>query len=434
MIKLCVNIFLCILLVSCSPENGSDKRIFTVAVIPDTQNYLDYTHQKSEGFSLDASDQFLSQMKYIAEHSFNNGGDIVFAIHLGDVWQHQTIQMDEEHRAEGFEAIPNKWLAGHVFPAPDQVFGFEVPMAKEGFRILSEANIPFGVVPGNHDYDAMWSAAGWPPTDDPKKLTMSIEALGRLHAGGLNTFRAVFGEKSEFFENKDWYVESYDGGTNSAQIFEAGGYQFLHLALEMSPMDDILSWASSVLKKYDGLPTIVTTHDYLSASSEKKSVPIIDFHAVDARHNNAQMLWDKLISQHSQIFMVLSGHQHGQGLLIEKNDFGGKVYQIMADYQDRGQSGIDAGQPIDPYTGRPVGIGDGWMRLMTFDFSGSVPFVEVSTYSSHYLVDANHLDNYAAWYRRLEQPNMTDDEFLKADSYTLELDDFYSRFGSSSGL
>ena len=70
MIKLCVNIFLCILLASCSPENGSDKRSFTVAVIPDTQNYLDYTHQKSEGFSLDASDQFLSQMKYIAEHSF----------------------------------------------------------------------------------------------------------------------------------------------------------------------------------------------------------------------------------------------------------------------------------------------------------------------------------------------------------------------------
>ena len=220
-------------------------------------------------FSLDASDQFLSQMKYIADHSILNGGDIVFAIHLGDVWQHQTIEMDEKHRLEGFEAIPNKWLGSVIFPAPEKVYGFEVPKAKEGFRVLSEAGIPFGIVPGNHDYDALWSAAGWPPTDDPKQLTMSVEALGILHAGGLNTFREVFGENSEFFENKDWYAESYDGGTNSAQIFEAGGYKFHHLALEMSPMDDVLSWASSVLNKYDGLPTFVTTHDYLNSSNEK---------------------------------------------------------------------------------------------------------------------------------------------------------------------
>ena len=199
-------------------------------------------------------------------------------------------------------------------------------------------------------------------------------------------------------------------------------------------MVDVLSLASSVLNKYDGLPTFVTTHDYLNSSNEKKSVPIIDFHAVDARHNNPQMIWDKLISQHAQIFMVLSGHQHGQGLLIEENNYGGKVYQIMADYQDRGQSGIDAGQPLHPHTGKPVGIGDGWMRLMTFDFSSSSPSIEVSTYSSHYLLHANNLENYADWYRNHEQPNMTDDEFLKADSYTLELDDFYSRFGKSSGL
>lgn len=419
------------LLLSCSnqQQNNNKEKTFTIAVIPDTQNYLDYTHQKSDGFALDAADQFLSQMKYLAERSINNGGDIVFAIHLGDVWQHQTVAMDEAHKKEGFQAIHNPWLASHVYPAPEKVFGFEVPKAKEGFRILSESKIPFGVVPGNHDYDAMWSAAGWTPTDDPKKISMNIEAIGRLHAGGLETFRNVFGADSEFFKNKKWYVASYDGGTNSAQIFNAGGYKFLHLALEMSPRDDVLNWATTIIKKYNGLPTLVTTHDYLSSNNEKKSVPIIDFHAVDPKHNNAQMIWDKFVSQHAQIFMVLSGHQHGQGLLIEKNQFNQNVYQILSDYQDRGQSGLDKGQPIDRFTGKPVGIGDGWLRLMTFDFSAKIPLINIDTYSSHYHSDSNGLEYYAQWYRDLEQPNMTANEFLEADSYTLKLDDFIERFG-----
>ena len=88
MLKVSLNIILCILLASCTLENEINKNSFTVAVIPDTQNYLDYTHQKSEGFSLDASDQFLSQMKYIADHSILNGGDI--AVSYTHLRAHET--------------------------------------------------------------------------------------------------------------------------------------------------------------------------------------------------------------------------------------------------------------------------------------------------------------------------------------------------------
>ena len=34
-------------------------QVFTIAVLPDTQNYLDYTHQKAEGFPFEASELFL---------------------------------------------------------------------------------------------------------------------------------------------------------------------------------------------------------------------------------------------------------------------------------------------------------------------------------------------------------------------------------------
>jgi ABC-type sugar transport system substrate-binding protein len=34
---------------------------FTIAAIPDTQNYIDYTHQTAEGFKFDADKMFLEQ-------------------------------------------------------------------------------------------------------------------------------------------------------------------------------------------------------------------------------------------------------------------------------------------------------------------------------------------------------------------------------------
>ena len=61
---------------------------FTIAAIPDTQNYLDYTHQTAEGFPFDANELFLAQMRYVARNLRSQGGDIVFVTALGDVWQH----------------------------------------------------------------------------------------------------------------------------------------------------------------------------------------------------------------------------------------------------------------------------------------------------------------------------------------------------------
>lgn len=415
-----------------SQANASSTAVFSIVAIPDTQNYLDYTHQKENGFALDAADQFIAQMRYIAQNATKQGGDVAFVTHLGDVWQHQTIAMDAEHKALGFEAIHNKWFASEVKIAPAEVLEFEMPKAVEGFRLLAEAGIPFGVVPGNHDYDAMWSAAGWTPVEHAKDVRMNAETLGILHAGGLDNFRSVFGEKSEFFDGKSWYVASYDGGSSSAQIFTAAGYTFLHLALDMSPTDEVLAWAEQVIQKHYGLPTILTTHDYLNSSGERKANSVVDFHRVDPRHNNAQMLWDKFVKQNDQIFMLLSGHQHGQALAIDRNLDGHRVYQILADYQDRGQSGIDAGQALHPQLFRPVGIGDGWLRRMTFDFSQAVPVLTVKTYSTHYKIASQELATYASWYRNHEQRNMTDAQFVEADNFVLNLEDFRERFGAPS--
>jgi len=407
---------------------------FTIAMIPDTQNYVDYTHQKAEGFALDASELFIAQMRWIAERSRARGGDIAFVAAVGDVWQHQSEPVDPAHAERGLGRIDNPFFGGHFAPTP-KVHEVEIPKAVEGYRLISEAGLPFGVAPGNHDYDAMWSVEGYPPNlEKPRQeLRFTPEDVGILHIGGLDNFRSVFGDDSPFFAGREWYVDSFRGGANSAQTFTAGGYTFLHIAIQMQADDAVLAWVESVLAAHPGLPTILTTHDYLNPRGERGPNPIVDLDRVDPdEHNSAEELWQKLIARQDQIFLVLCGHHHGQALRIEPNDSGHIVHQILADYQDRGQAGLDAGQPMNPSMRAPAAIGDGWLRLLELDLGGPEPMIRVRTYSTHYDTLSSELATYADWYREKEQPEMTDAEFHAAEEFTLPLTDFRERFGGPS--
>src|SRR3546814_16981128 len=96
-----------------------------------------------------------------------------------------------------------------------------------------------------------------------------------LHYGGLDNFRSVFGSDSDFFKGKPWYVGAFNGGADSAQIFEAGGYRFLHIGLEMAPEDDVIAWAEGLLRQYPGLPTIIPIPDHLNVAGERHANPQI---------------------------------------------------------------------------------------------------------------------------------------------------------------
>jgi hypothetical protein len=284
------------------------------------------------------------------------------------------------------------------------------------------------VAPGNHDYDAMWSDARYPPVSDARQIDMTAKTLGMLHVGGLDNFRTVFGPKKPFFAGKSWYVANFSGGANSAQTFSAGGYTFLHLALEMSPPDPVLAWAASVIAKHPGLPTIVTTHDYLNVKGERRANPIIDLAAVDPTHNSAEDLWKKFLAAHDEIFLVLCGHEHGVATRTDRNAKGHTVLQLLADYQDRGQSALDAGAPR--VRGEPTPIGDGWLRVLTFDTAAATPTLRVRAYSPHYHAFADELAGYAAWYKPHEAPDLDDSAFVAKDAFSVTFDDFRARFGA----
>jgi len=404
---------------------------FTIAVLPDTQNYLDYTHQTAEGFPFEASELFLEQMQYVADNLESAGGEIAFVTSLGDVWQHQTLAIDEDHKARGFRVAASPVMDAYFAPT-EKTKTVEMPKAHEGFSLIA-GKTPFSVVPGNHDYDSMFTDSKFPPKAispmevDPNDLRAS---LGVVHPAGLDNFRSVFGADTAFFKDQPWYVASNDGGADSAQVFEAGGYRFLHIGLQFDPPDASLEWAASVIAQYPGLPTIVSTHDYMTKEGERVPNPIVDGHAVDPVHNNPEMVWEKLISQEEQIFLVLCGHEHGQAWRVDDNAAGHKVWQVLADYQDRGQTAIDAGVK----SAWPVGIGDGWMRLMSFEMGADVPLMKVATYSTYYRKASRETEEYAAWYKADEKPELSDEAYHDEDDYSITLEDFRARFDATARI
>ena len=347
------------------------------------------------------------------------------------IWQHQSKPIDEAHAARGLKAVANPFFAGHFDPT-DKTRSVEIPKAIAAYEILSDAEVPFGVAPGNHDYDAMWTSSEFPPDTKKarEKLTFSAEDIGILHVGGLDNFRSAFGDDKPFFKDKPWYVASFRGGANSAQVFSAGGYEFLHFALEMQADDEVVAWVESVMAEHPSKPTILSTHDYLDPRGERRPNPIIDLDRVDpGNHNSANELFAKLIAKNDQIFLVLCGHHHGQSFRVDENETGHEVYQMLADYQDRGQAGLDSGQPVDPFMRGPTGIGDGWLRILRFETGGIAPRIDVRTYSTHYREHSSESEEYADWYRAHEQPTRTDAEFLAAEEFTIPLVDFRERFG-----
>ncbi|WP_427788776.1 serine/threonine protein phosphatase [Brevundimonas diminuta] len=400
----------------------SQDRQFTIAVIPDTQNYVDFTHQRAEGFAFDAREMMTQQMRFIADNAASRGGSIVFATGVGDVWQHPTLAIDPAHAARGFSPRPappgvslDRYAQG--------VREVEIPSAVEAYRLL-DGVLPFSVVSGNHDYDAQWWEASWP--QDLSAPQGDLRRLGMIHVGGLKEWTRAFGSESFFFKDRPWYVGAHEQGADSAQIFEAGGYRFLHIGLQFAPSDNSLKWAETIIHAHPGLPTIITTHDFLDKHGERMPHPVVNQAVVDPYDNNPQAVWDKLVFRNPQIFMVLSGHHNGQSYRVDANREGGAVYQILSDYQDRNQAAIDAG--VDP--AKAPALGDGWMRLMAFDMSGQTPRIRVRTYSTFYHRYASDEPNYARWYKTNEQPGLSDEEFLNRDEFTISLDDFRDRFGA----
>ena len=321
---------------------------FTIAVIPDSQNYVNYVTNNSEtsSYPINQVDFFYNQMQFIADNSVKSGGNIAFAVHVGDFVSHWGKSV------------------------------FEWECADKGMRIIDDV-VPFIAVPGNHDYDTVFSADGG----------------NNNRIDGHESYTKYFGPESVHFKDKSWYGGSFNDGMNSFCIANLGGKDFLFLGLEIEPSNTALEWAKKVLDEHKSYATVLVTHEYLSYAFESKNpgkaALLNNAYRKGFDRNTPTQIWNKLISKNQQIFLVLCGHNfrgdEGENARTDINRAGYKVYTLLQDYQGRKSLFDERG-----YKGKKLNCGDGWLRFLDFDLEKKQ--IHVQTYSTEfkrYEKDAN---------------------------------------------
>jgi len=189
------------------------------------------------------------------------------------------------------------------------------------FPLSNVQGLPWGTCAGNHDIG-----------------TSAKAALYDQYFGPAN------------FTGKEWYGAT-TSKQSSYQTFYAKGREYLVLNVQYAGDSTVLAWALGILNAHPDTPTIIDTHWYFTPDGSYDTY--------------ATTLWNTLIKDHSQVFMVVCGHHDSQGPKFSSrtNTAGKMVYELMTDYQQ-------------------TDFGGGYLRLLNFDEEDSV--IHASVYSPYY--------------------------------------------------
>ncbi|MFZ5457002.1 MAG: LamG-like jellyroll fold domain-containing protein [Pseudomonadota bacterium] len=273
---------------------------FGLAVLPDTQFYSRYaTPAEGSQFSNRyGSEPYMAQTQWLAQHARALG--IPFVVHLGDV-------VDQQDK-------PAQW-----------------GVADNAMKVLEQAGLPYSILAGNHDVTNGCGYNGSQSDCTDAQRNLANEPY-------LRWFPTTRAQQNATFGGRD------ASGFHEYHVFEAQGQRFMVLALSWRVSDAGFAWARDVIRANPTLPVIVTTHDALAIESDGKTARQTPY---------SELLWERLIRDNDQIFMVINGHNHGAARTTRVNDFGNKVEQFVVDYQMAYQGG------------------NGYMRVYEFDLGAN---------------------------------------------------------------
>jgi hypothetical protein len=180
--------------------------------------------------------------------------------------------------------------------------------ADAAMSVLDDAGLPYSVTPGNHDLTDAGSFDTDLTADEPYLHWFSPErASGQTADSGRDPL-----------------------GFSEFHVFEAEGEEYLVLSLSYRSSDATLAWADQVMADHPTLPTILVAHNILGVDSDGVTAIVGD---------NGQRLWDELIADNDQIFLTVSGHNHGSTHRVAQNNAGNDVIQILQDWQMQYEGG-----------------------------------------------------------------------------------------------
>jgi hypothetical protein len=250
---------------------------FTIAVIPDTQIYVETGHNNAPG--LHWLDYFTAQTQYIADHKSDAGNNIVYAIHVGDIVNDGDLYIQPWQRAD------------------------------TAMKILDVAGVPYGTACGNHEQTPNGIPFQSPSTTNDGSTTVKYnQYFGTTRVSG-----------------KPWYGGTYLAGNNDSHYdyFSAGGINFvvIYVEYDASLMDNVNlgAWVNTILTNNASRKAIIVTH-YVG----DPGVPST-FGAQTAD------LYSR-IKAHSNVFLFVGGHVHGEG--YRQDTYSGRtIKSYIADYQ-----------------------------------------------------------------------------------------------------
>ena len=246
-------------------ETNLDVKVpgdFSLIVLPDTQWYS-WKHPEI----------LMSQMNWIRD--FHRELNTQAVITLGDIVQNRD---DDE----------KEWQN-----------------ATKAYDILDTTNLPYNVLPGNHD-------------------------IGK--DGATKFFNQYF--PPERFDEKPWYGGNHDGtNRNNFITFEAEEIDFVLVSLEYCPPDEAVFWARGIFEEHSDKIGILATHAYLNAAGVRSE----ECKRSARRGTNAGVnMWEKIVKPSENVQIVMNGHFHAkQGGTYLTSEVGDRtVHQIMSNYQD----------------------------------------------------------------------------------------------------
>lgn len=233
----------------------------------------------------------------------------------------------------------------YVIHTGDIVDDFDMPYewenADEAMKILDDANMPYGVLAGNHDI-----AAG----------AMEYE-----------NYQKYFG--AQRVQDQPTFGEAYKDNIGHYDLLTENGQDFIILYMSWDIYADEINWMNSVLQKYSDRKAILCFHTYTRVAYNSDG-GLMDYYG--------QLVQDNVVAQNPNVIAVLNGHYHGASYetTVFDDDKDGvydrTVYQICTDYQ----SGFEGGS--------------GYIKMLYFDLDNNK--IYINSYSPS-LDDFNYYDN-----------------------------------------
>lgn len=202
---------------------------------------------------------------------------------------------------------------------------------QENYDKLTNAGIYWSAVVGNHDYDD--------------------NGLSAENGRKANIFNEHFGYETLTENEKKTIISRYDNNSMLNVIYEysvttKSGLEanYLLVAVEFGPSDEVLSWASNVIsqEKYKNHRVLFNTHSLIYHNGEFAGTDTIydpEFYPwvsnTSLNFNNGRQIYAEFLSQHKNTFMAASGHIGTDSVetRLDTGVNGNKIFSFLCDGQ-----------------------------------------------------------------------------------------------------